>query len=254
MVVQILLAEGQALSLTKLPEEVQLDLTRELGSLRVIDKTTMEAVAREFLSDLEAVGLTAPGGIEAALNALRDRISPAAAARLRAEQTMGSNDPWAVIAAMESPEIVIIMEGESTEIAAVALSKIPVAKAAEVLGLLPGERARRIAFAVSQTGAVSPDSVARIGTALATAYGDKPLPAFTESPEARVGEILNSSPAATRDAVLEALGTDDPEFAEGVRKSIFTFANIPARVGPTDLPKVIRLVDGEVLVTALAAA
>jgi flagellar motor switch protein FliG len=38
-----------------------------------------------------------------------------------------------------------------------------------------------------------------------------------------------------------------------VRRAIFTFVHIPARLNPRDCPKVTRLVDQPVLVTALAA-
>jgi flagellar motor switch protein FliG len=39
-----------------------------------------------------------------------------------------------------------------------------------------------------------------------------------------------------------------------VRKSIFTYLNIPARVGLRDVPKILKKVDQKVLVTALAAS
>ena len=44
----------------------------------------------------------------------------------------------------------------------------------------------------------------------------------------------------------------DAAFAEEVRRTIFTYAHIPARVAPRDVPKLLRVVDPTVLVTALA--
>ncbi|WP_373356774.1 FliG C-terminal domain-containing protein [Pseudoroseicyclus sp. CXY001] len=254
MVVQMLLRDGSEISLSKLPEEVQLDLTRELGQLKVIDRATVEAVANEFLGDLESIGLTGAGGLEEALAALRDRLSPSAAARLHRETPSGATDPWSQVAALKVEHLVPIMEQECTEVAAVTLSKLPAGKAAELLGKLPGERARRIAFAVSQTAGISPAAVARIGQALAAEYGTRPPTAFADMPETRLGTILNSSKPQTRDEVLEALDAEDPDFAKGVRKAIFTFGNIPERVQPLDLPKVTRNVENDVLVAALASA
>jgi len=69
-----------------------------------------------------------------------------------------------------------------------------------------------------------------------------------------VGAILNVSPALTRDDVLIGLEAEDADFAAEVRKAIFTFVHIPARLNPRDTPKITRLVDQPVLVTALAAA
>lgn len=256
MVLQMLLADGKKLSLTALPDEVQLNLTRELASLRLIDRETLYAVATEFANDLERVGLSSPGGVDSTLNALADQISPDIAARFRTEAGLRGRpaDPWTQIVALDCKDLVPIMQQESTEVAAVVLSKLPVAKAADLLGLLPGEMARRITFAVSRTGAVKPDAVRRIGAALAAAHCAQPTPAFAHPPVQRVGAILNSSLAATREAVLEGLGSDDPDFAEQVRKAIFTFPDIPERLEKVDVPKVVRAVDNDVLVTGLTFA
>ena len=254
MIVQLLLADGKKLSLSHLPENIQAMLTRELGALRMVDRATLNAVAAEFADDLDSVALTTTGGIEGALHALAGQISPVTAARLRDEAAHAAGgDPWMQVVAMPILDLVGIMETEGVEVCAVALSKLPVARAAELLGLLTGERARRISYAVSQTAAISPDAVARIGQALAAEYGNRPTAAFDHPPVQRIGAILNASPAVTRDSVLDGLGGDDPAFAEQVRKAIFTYPDIPARIAPMDIPKVIRGVEGAVLVTALAA-
>ncbi len=82
----------------------------------------------------------------------------------------------------------------------------------------------------------------------------QPTKAFDTGPEERVGAILNVSSAAVRDALLDGLTADDADFADKVRKAIFTFAHISARVPPRDVPKLVRVVDQATLVTALAGA
>ncbi len=94
----------------------------------------------------------------------------------------------------------------------------------------------------------------RIGLALAAQLHDVPETAFAEGAVERVGAILNSSPAATRDDVLVGLEETDQDFAALVRRAIFTFVHITERVNAVDIPRVIREVDQPVLVTALAAA
>jgi flagellar motor switch protein FliG len=145
------------------------------------------------------------------------------------------------------------MAAESIEVCAVTLSKLPVSKAAEVLGKTPGDRARRITYAMSQTADISPDAVRRIGAALAHEYGQPRLVAFEKAPVQRLGAILNSTATDTREDVLEGLGAKDPVFASDVRKAIFTFKDIATRVKPTDIPNCIRNVDAQVLNTAIAA-
>lgn len=255
MVVQLMLADGQKMALSRLPEEVQVNLTRELAALRLVDRATLHAVADEFARELETVGLAAPGGVEGALAALSGQLSPEAQARLRREAAAArGTDPWSAVLHLPVADLVPLMTRESTEVAAVVLSKLPVPRAAELLGLLPGDRARRITYAVSQTADVGPETVARIGRALAAEYGAQPAQAFAAPPVQRVGAILNSSQAATRDSVLESLAETDAGFAEEVRRAIFTFPDIPARLNRLDVPKVMRGVDNADAVTALAAA
>ncbi len=155
---------------------------------------------------------------------------------------------------MDSELLLPDLERESIEVGAVILSKLKVSKAAELLGQMPGERARRITYAVSLTGDIAPGVVLRIGHAIAEQLDAQPERAFDEGPVERVGAILNFSPSATRDDVLDGLDQADSGFAQRVRRAIFTFANIPDRIDPRDVPKITREVDQTDLITALAAA
>jgi flagellar motor switch protein FliG len=50
------------------------------------------------------------------------------------------------------------------------------------------------------------------------------------------------------------LEAEDAGFAELVRKAIFTYVHIAARINPRDAPKIIRIIDQAVLITAMAGA
>lgn len=255
MVVQILLREGGDLPLSQLPEDAQARLTKELGSLNLIDRDTLNSVAQEFARELADVAMTAPGSVEAALKSLDGRISPATVARLREEADAKSGrDPWTIVLDLPPEDMLPMTEAESPEVCAILLSKLPTSTAARLLGLMPGDRARRIAYAMSKTTAIKPAAIAQIGVGLAQNYCGAALPAFTDTAESRIGAILNSSPASTRDQVLEGLLSHDPTFGEGVRKAIFTFADITARLAIPDVPKVLRDIDQADLIHALASA
>jgi flagellar motor switch protein FliG len=255
VIVRYLLTEGTSLPLASLPEHMQAALAEQMGQMRLIDRTTLDEVVAQFLSELESVGLSFPGGIEGALSMMDGHISQSAASRLRRMASTSSKiDPWERITALPVDRLMPILQDEAAEVGAVMLSKLPVAKAAEILGRLPGDRARRLAYAVSQTGSVDPETVRRIGAALLADLDNQPPRAFDIGPVERVGAILNVSPAVTRDDVLKGLEAEDAGFAAEVRRAIFTFVHIPARLAPRDAPKITRLVDQPVLVTALAAA
>lgn len=255
VIVRYLLTEGASLPLASLPEHMQAALAEQMGQMRLIDRTTLDEVVAEFMAELESVGLSFPGGIEGALTMMDGHISQSAASRLRRMASASSKvDPWERIIALPVDRLMPILQDEAAEVGAVMLSKLPVAKAADILGRMPGDRARRLAYAVSQTGNVDPETVRRIGAALLANLDDQPPRAFDIGPVERVGAILNVSPALMREEVLQGLEAEDAGFAAEVRRAIFTFVHIPARLSPRDAPKITRLVEQPVLVTALTAA
>lgn len=255
IVVRLLINGGADIPLEDLPEDLQARLTQQMGSMRTVDRTTLAAVVEEFTQELESIGLSFKGGIEGALNVLDGKISKQTADRLRKEAGVRKyGDPWERLRDLGPEKLLPVLESESIEVAAVLLSKLDVKRAAELLGQLPGPKARRITYAVSQTSAVTSDAVDRIGLSLAAQVDAEPLSAFDSGPVERVGAILNSTTAVTRDDVLEGLDETDAGFAELVRRSIFTFANIPQRIAARDIPRVIRAIDQATLITALAGA
>jgi flagellar motor switch protein FliG len=255
IVVRLLLNEGADVPLEDLPEELQIQLTQQMGSMRLVDRDTLAEVVAEFAAELEQIGLSFPGGIAGALDALDGRISKQTAARLRKEAGVRQlGDPWDRLRSLGTEKLLPVLQNESTEVAAVLLSKIDVKRAAELLGMLPGPEARRITYAVSLTSAVTPEAVDRIGLSLAAQLEAVPLSAFDRGPVERVGAILNSTTSLTREDVLVGLDETDSGFAELVRRAIFTFANIPNRIAPRDIPRVVRILDQDALVVALAGA
>ena len=255
VIVRFLLSEGAALPLAKLPEHMQASLTEQIGQMRLVDRATLAQVVEDFLTELEQVGLAFPAGIEGALQVMDGHISANAASKLRRLAGASAKaDPWDRLTSLPIDRLVPVLEEESIEVAAVMLSKLPVAKSAELLGKLPGDKARRVAYAVSLTGNVDPETVRRIGASLVLQLDSQPARAFDTGPVERVGAILNVSGAQTRDEVLAGLEAEDAGFAAQVRRAIFTFVHLPARVLARDVPKIIRLVDQAVLVTALTGA
>lgn len=255
IVVQFLLREGVDVPLHKLPIPVQEQLALQLGSLKMVDRETLLDVVEEFANELDGVGLRFPSGIAGALNQLEGKISPSLARRLRRETgAPRSIDPWQRIEALDADKLRTIAMAESIEVAAVLISKLNVDKAAALLGKLPGERARRITFSVSMTENVTPEAVARIGHSIVTQLDEEPERAFATTPVERVGAILNYSATNTREDVLTGLDEADAGFAEAVRKAIFTFADIPERLEPLDIPKLARDVDQADIVVAMSGA
>ena len=255
IVVRLLLNEGADIPLEELPDDLQACLGQQMGAMRTVDRETLAAVIDEFAHELDSIGLSFPGGIVGALSALDGKISRQTAERLRREAGVRElGDPWDRLRALDAAELVQMIENESVEVAAVVLSKLKVSLAAKLLGLIPGPKARQITYAVSLTNSFTPEAVERIGLSLASQLDNVPVRAFDDGPVERVGAILNSSTSLTRDDMLTGLDETDQGFAYAVRKAIFTFGNIPARVDARDIPRILRGVDQDELVVALAGA
>ncbi|KIC34713.1 flagellar motor switch protein FliG [Leisingera sp. ANG-S5] len=255
IIVRLLLNEGAEIPLEELPDDLQLELTQQMGRMRIVDRETLNAVAGEFADLLDNVGLHFPNGLAGALNAMEGKISRHTHSRLRREAGVRQfGDPWERLKQLPPEDLAGLAEAESTEVAAVLLSKLDTAKAAQMLIHLPGPVARRITYAVSQTANVTPDTVDRIGLSLAAQVEARPDLAFDQTPGQRLGAVLTEAAAAKRDEVLTALDEEDEDFAVSVRKAIFTYALIAERMKPLDVPKLIRVLSQPDLVTAIAFA
>lgn len=255
VLVRFLISEGVGLPISSLPERTQTMLAAQMAQLRMIDRATLEEIVSEFEECLDSVGLTFPGGIEGALSMMDGHISPAAASRLRREAGMmalASGDPWERLGSFPAERLKEAIEAEAPELAAVALSKIPVSRAAEILALLPGDHARRIALAVARTAEIDPETVHLIGHAILAQIDSAPPRAFDRVPEERVGAILDVTRAMRREEVLRGLDAEDQEFAARVRRVIFAYEHIPTRLREHDVAKAVRAIDQAALVSALA--
>ncbi|WP_243721934.1 flagellar motor switch protein FliG [Meridianimarinicoccus aquatilis] len=254
IIVRLMLKEGAQLQLDALPEAMQIELTHEMGAIRTIDRETLNSVIEEFMAEVNDLGAAFPGGLEGALEMLDGALSATNLRRIRRETgVVIQGDPWEMIARLPMEDLTAILQRESAEIAAVILSKLPVATSAVLLSMIPNDLARQITLAVSGTETTDPDTVRTIGHAIAAQVAEESPRAFDDAPVHRIGAILNSSRSDTREGMLTALTEENADLGAQVRKTIFTFANISERVEPRDIPKVTRAIDQAVLITALAS-
>ena len=194
IVVRFLMQEGAEIDLAALPTSLQADLTREIADLRLLEGKITNDTARRLRHD--------------------------AGVRL-------FEDPWGRIKQLDEKELLKLLDAETTEIAALVLSKLDVTKAAALLGEMPGPRARKISFAISQTAGVTPQAVDRIAAILPAASDD------------------------LRDEVMNGLRETDPDLAERVLAGVFTFVDIPTRIAAVDVATAVKTVAQTDMVIAL---
>jgi len=241
VIVRLLLTQGLSPAIDRLSPAQQERLTQSMANLGHINRDTLGAVVREFAEALDNMALTFPSALSDAVALLEPHLSAKAQEALSEKAALhDGTDPWTQLAAMEAETLRPILSRESAEICAILLSKIGVAKAAQLLAALPEDRAPAVAHAVSLTATISPQTIETIGETLLNQIRSTPRSAFKASAVDRVGAILNSATGVTRDAVLEGIIARDALFGEEVRRAIFTFDHIPNRIDPKDVPKIIR--------------
>ncbi|MFV0385455.1 FliG C-terminal domain-containing protein [Paracoccus sp. (in: a-proteobacteria)] len=254
VIVRLLLDDEDGIGLGQLNSEAQTLLAEEMAGMELIDRQTRDAVISEFCDRLEAVGVTFPGDLDGTLAMLGGKLSEDSTDRLRRLAAMsGRGDPWQRIAGLSKVDVLALANSEAVELVALMLSKLPVAVASATFTALPRDRARAVAQAMSLTGNVEQQALRRVGLVLLQAADALPRAAIDTPASDRMGAILNFASSDLRDEVLDVLEQSDAGFAGGVRRAIFIFAHIPARILPRDVPRIVREVDQPVLIRALAA-
>ena len=126
--------QGVDLPLSRLPSELQSELTELMGELRIVDRQTLSEAADEFADELDAVGLSLSGGLEGALSLLESKIRKETGRKLRLEAGVCRfSTPWDRLRALSVEDLAPIVANEGIEVVAVLLSKLEVAELPEFL-------------------------------------------------------------------------------------------------------------------------
>ena len=255
IIARVLMDHDALPPLTDFPERQQKLILREMSGLRHVPKDRLASLIAEFARELDNIGVTFSGGFASAIQRLEDQLSPDTLEEVRSTELPAAKvDVWKRLNELDPVELANLIDGESIEVAALVLSKLDVSNAATLLGSLPGPRAREVTLAISRCTAIRPTQLDAIGRLLCARLDEIPEVVFDNGPAERVGAILNSSASATRDSLLDGLTENDEGFALEVRRTIFTFKDIPARIDTRAVPTLTRAVDQQTLVHALVGA
>lgn len=256
VVVRLLMMGGADPGLSSLPRDQQRRLVREMAALRFVDRQTLAETVAEFSSELDAIGLHFPRDVARILQTLDGALSQDVVEALMAETggdpSLLGDTAWKAVSSLEVEALLELAGGETDEVCAVLLSKLAPDRAAALLAALPDERSDAVSDALARTEAVTPDAVARIGSALGGGGGDAGRGGSDRGAAGRVAAMLNVATSAVRRAVLDRLDATEPDFAARVRDGVFSWDDIPDRLDPRDVPKVLRGVDGSSVVPALS--
>ncbi|MFQ5438668.1 MAG: FliG C-terminal domain-containing protein [Paracoccaceae bacterium] len=250
-----LMQEGrQSLPLGELETGNLAQLVRATSELDFVSEADINAVVGEFVQAVNSGALYFRPGLERAMASLSEHLDDdARAILLSGVPADAPADPWIRIAATEPAALAAILAHETPQVCGVVLSKLPSAKSAQTLAELEPELARAAMLSAARSQRMEMQTVVDIGAALAQDIDRRnDGGALSGDPVERVGAILNFAPSSSREDLLAALQKTEPELAKQMRKTMFTFTDIPDRIDPKDVAKIVRGIENETLITALA--
>jgi len=238
-----------------LEEEELHNFAAAMASLGHIDEATVAEVVAEFLGQVDGGEGSVRGGLEKARALLNEHFDKPVVARLFRELEGGEGgDIWARLARLEPKVVAELLEREHPQSAAVIVSRLPSDFAGKVASQMSAETVSKIFLSIRRMRNVDGRFVEMIGENVSQALFQGRQNGPHRQPPEQVAAIMNNTRAELRDRVMGLLEAEDAPFAEETRRSMFTFEDLPERLRGRDVALVVRPVENEVLLKALAGA
>ena len=227
-----------------------------MSKLRKIDPRLVEQTIREFLGALEEADMTVTGGLNNARAILQDYVADATLSRIMDDvDTPSAQNVWQKLSRVDDQSLADFLMAEHPQVAAVVLSKLPAERAASILGRGDEGRARDIIVGMTRTPHLNAEVIAAIGESVSRDFLENYRGGGTSvKPEDRIGTIMTYTSGDVRQSVLNYLDEAKPDLAEAVKSRMFTFADLPDRLQRRDVTTVLRAVDAQQMLKAVASA
>jgi len=237
-------------------EDMLRNFAHAMSRLRNIQPETVAKIIAEFRREIGRMDMTVWGGPTQAREMLQDYVNEATLGQIMDDIDSPSvHNVWKKLSKVDDTALAEFLAREHPQTVAVVLSKLSAEHAARILGRLEEERARDVVFGLTRTAGLDSRVVDAIGQSVSRDFLAKQTdkePSF--KPAERIGSIMNYAPGNVRNAVLAHLDQTEPEFAEEVKRKMFTFEDIPDRVERRDIAAIVRVTEPDVLLKALAGA
>ena len=227
-----------------------------MSKLRRVEPEVVEAIIAEFLEALDHAGTALQGGLPVARGMLERHVKEGTLMRILDDVDVPSiHNVWSKLGRVNEDALADFLKREHPQTAAVVLSKLSSELAASVLSRFEADRARDVVLGISRTHNLSSQVIEAIGASVSRDFlAGQNADAPARDPAERIGAIMNFTDAELRNHVLERIGEGQPDFAEQIKRKMFTFEDIPDRLEARDVTPVLRAVEQDVLLRALAGA
>lgn len=249
-------AEAAGPILEQMDESSLRNFANAMSKLKKIEPELVQSTIFEFLQELEAMENTVNGGLGQARSLLEQYVNEATLSRIMDDVDMPSvHNVWRKLGKVDDQALAEFLAREHPQTAAVVLSKLSAEHAARILSRVDPDRARDIVFGITKTASLDPSVIEAIGDSVSKDFlANQRAVGSRVKPADRIGSIMNYTAGDVRQHVLSFLTETQPEFAEEVKRKMFTFEDIHERLEKRDVAAVVRGADGDDLLKALAGA
>ena len=163
-----------------------------------------------------------------------------------------AHNVWQKLAKVSDDALSDFLSREHPQTVTIVVSKFSPEHAARILNRLEPDLARDVVIGLSRAASLDPTVVAAIGDTLRhdllATHANQDM---KRAPADWIGAIMNYTNSLTRDHILSQIDTSQPEFANEIRRKMFTAQDIPDRVPKRAVAVVVRTLDQETLLKFL---
>ncbi|MHC4445587.1 MAG: flagellar motor switch protein FliG [Planctomycetota bacterium] len=231
------------------------DLTREIASLGTVHYDEREQVLEEFYHTCLADNYTADGGLDYARSIVEKALPKDEVKRVMEEiEYQVTHKPFSILQQAEIASLLPFLQEEHPQTIALIIAHLPGSKGSEILAGLPPARQVEVVNRVLNMEHSDPEAIREVEKCLEERLSGRLSPKYGRVGGVEtVAEILNNVDRTTETNILDSLESHDPDLAERIRRSMFTFEDI-LRVNDKGIQSLLKEVSHEELALALKTA
>lgn len=246
-------SETAAKIMKSLPDSYIQKVSYEIANIDYVNPEERDAVINEFIEMSQAREYVVDGGIDYAKNLLNMAIGPQRAKEVidMLNQIQLRERPFNIARKADPQQLTNLLLNEQPQTVALILCYMQPEKAAIILAEFPIELQSEIAERIGTITSTSPAIIEKIEKVIENKFSN-----YIENDLETVGgvrtlvEILNSVGRSTEKNIISVLEEKQPELAEEIKASLFTFEDI-ITLEKGDVQKVLRDVKNDDLALAL---
>ncbi|MGV3489421.1 MAG: flagellar motor switch protein FliG [Tuberibacillus sp.] len=230
-------------------------LTLEIANVRRVDQEEKDEIVDQFHQIALAQNYISQGGIGYAKQVLEKALGKTAASDIINRLTSALQvKPFDFMRKADPQQILNFIQHEHPQTIALVLSYLNPVQSGQILSSLPQELQAEVARRIALMDRTSPEIINEVEIVLEKKLSSTVSQDFTKAGGIEaVVDVLNGVDRTTERTILDALGIQDPELAEEIKKRMFVFEDIVG-LDNRAIQRIIRDVPNEDLLLSLKTA